>query len=73
MHVAQRRRHIAAGQAKGKALDHRSLAHAGLAGQNGIVLPPAHQNIDHLTNLLIAAEHRIDLARLGVGRQVTVY
>ena len=70
MHALERRRNIARRDPVGKSFDHRGLAHASLAGQDRVVLPPAHQDVDHLAHLGIAAQHRIDLARLGVRRKV---
>ena len=61
-HVLQRRRHVAARQPQREAFDHRGLADARLAGQDRIVLPAAHQDVDDLPDLLVAAAHRIDLA-----------
>ena len=46
----------------GESLDHCGLAHPGLAGQDGVVLPPAHQDVDDLPNLLVAPHDRIHLA-----------
>ena len=64
------------GDAQREALDHRGLAHARLAGQDRVVLPPPHQDVDDLADLGVAADHRVDLARPrplgqvgGVARQ----
>ena len=46
----------------GEAFDHRGLADAGLAGEDRVVLPPAHQDVDDLADLLVAADDRVDLA-----------
>ncbi len=67
----QRRRHVALGDAQGKALDDRGFADPGLAGQDRVVLPASHQDIDDLPDLGIAPDDRIDLAvarRAGSGR-----
>ena len=69
-HVAQRRRHVARRDAQRKALDDRGLADARFAGEDRIVLPTARQDVDHLPDLEVAAEDRIDLAGLGLRRQV---
>ena len=61
-HAAQRRRHVARGDALREALDHRGLADAGLAGEDRIVLPPPHQHVDDLADFLVAAEDRVHLA-----------
>ena len=66
----QGRRHIAADQAIGKPLHHGRLSNARLTGENRIVLPPPHQDVDHLPHFNIAAQNRIDLPGLGVGSQV---
>ena len=47
----QRRRHVARGDAQREALDHRGLAHAGLAGEDRVVLPAPHQDVDDLADL----------------------
>ena len=46
----------------GEAFDDRGLADAGLAGQDRVVLAAAHQDVDDLADLLVAADDRIDLA-----------
>ena len=46
----------------------------GLAGQDRVVLPPAHQHVDDLADLRVAADHRVDLAgprRARSGRSRT--
>ena len=68
--VAQRRRHVAGRYAQGEALDDGGLAHARFAGEDRIVLATTRQDVDHLTNLEVAAEDRVDLAGLGLGREV---
>ena len=70
MHSLQGRRHIARDDAISKALDDGRLAHAGLAGEDGIVLAAAHEDVDHLAHFLVAPQHRIDLAGLGIGGEV---
>ena len=68
--IFHRRRHRAGGQSVGEAFDHGRLADARLAGKNGIVLPAAHEDIDNLTNLFIAADDGIDLALAGAFREI---
>ena len=46
----------------GESFDDRRLADARFAHQDRIVLPPAGQDVDHLADFEIAAQHRIDLA-----------
>src|SRR5262249_23936634 len=69
-YVLQLRRNIASHDARGEALDHRSLAHAGLAGEDRVVLAPAHQDVDDLADLLVAAVDRVDLAFARARREV---
>ena len=45
-----------------EAFDDRGLADAGLAGEDRVVLAAAHQDVDDLADLLVAAGDRIDLA-----------
>ena len=45
---------IALDDALGEALDHRRLAHAGLAGEHRVVLAAAHQDVDDWRIFLIA-------------------
>ena len=68
--VCQRRRHVALGDAAGKSLDHRRFAHPRLAGENGIVLAPPHEDIDDLPDLVVAPHHGIDFALARPLRQV---
>ena len=69
-HVPQRRRHVARRQAQGKAFNHRCLAHARFAREDRIVLATARQDVDHLPDLEIAAQDRIDLACPGLRGEV---
>ena len=59
-HARQHRRHVALHDAMGKALDHRRLADARLAREDRVVLAAAHQDVDHLADLLVATDDRID-------------
>ena len=59
----QERRHVVLGDEEREALDERRLADAGVADDDRVVLPAAHEDVDDLTNLPLAAEDRIDLAR----------
>ncbi len=58
----QRGRHIAGGDPARKAFDHRGFTHARLAGQDGVVLAPAHEDVHDLANLIVATDDRIDLS-----------
>ena len=62
--------HVAADDAAGQALDDRRLADAGLADQHRIVLRAARQHLDDAPDLLVAADHRIELALAGELGQV---
>src|SRR5690606_37376973 len=53
---------VAAGEPAGEAFHHGGLADARLAGEQWIVLPPTHQDIDDLADLLVTPRDRIDLA-----------
>ena len=64
------RRHVAVGEPLRKTFHHRGLADAGLAGQDRIVLAPPHQHVDDLADLLVAADHRVHFALLGLGGHV---
>ena len=66
--VFQALRHVALDDAMGEPLDDRGLADAGLADQDGVVLGAARQDLDRAPDLLVAADHRVELAfccRLG--------
>ena len=69
-HLHQGIRHIARGDAQGQALDHGSLAHAGLAREDRVVLSAACEDVDHLPDLGIAAKNGIDLAGARLRGQV---
>ncbi|MNZ44356.1 hypothetical protein D3C78_619870 [compost metagenome] len=66
----ERLRHLAAGDAQGQALDQRGLADAGLADHDGVVLPPAGEDVDHLADRAVAAQHRVELAVPGLLGEV---
>ena len=60
--VAQGFGHIAVDDAQGQALDDGGLADAGLTDEDGIVLGAPGQDLDGATDLLVAADDRVDLA-----------
>ena len=68
--AAQRLRHLAGDDAQGQALDQRGLADPGLADHDGVVLPPAGEDVDHLAQCGVAAQHRVELAGAGLGGEV---
>ena len=45
-----------------EAFDDGGLADAGLAGEDRVVLAAAHEDVDDLADLLVAADDGIDLA-----------
>ena len=66
--VAQRLGHVARHDALGEALDDGGLADAGLADQHGVVLGAPGEHLDHAPDLVVAADHRVELALLGRPR-----
>jgi len=62
--------HIALGHAQRQPFDHRCLAHPGLTRQDGVVLTTTHQDVDGLTDLAIATDHRVHLTIAGALREV---
>ena len=60
-HVLQDRRNVAINDAPREPFHDGGLADAGLAGQDRIVLPPAHQDVDNLPDFGIAADNALDL------------
>ena len=72
--VADRFRHVAIDDAQRQALDDRRLADAGLADQHRIVLGAPRQHLDGAADLLVAADHRIELAvARGLGEVAGVF
>ena len=70
LHALQHLRHVTGGDAARQALDHRGLAHARLAGEDRVVLASAHEDVDDLADLAVAADHRVDLAIAGALGEV---
>jgi hypothetical protein len=68
--VLQAFRHLAVDDALGEALDDGGLADAGLADQHRVVLGAPLQHLDGAADLVVAADHRIELALLGALGQV---
>ena len=62
--VAQALGHVAVHDPLGKALDDRGLPDARLADQHGIVLGAPAQHLDHAPDLVVAPDHRVELALL---------
>ena len=63
--VAQRLGHVAVDDALRQALGDRGLADAGLADQHRVVLGPAREHLDDAADLVVAADHRVELALAG--------
>ena len=59
-HVLEHRWDVTLHDPHGEALDHRGLADPRLAHQNRIVLAPSGQDVDHLTDLEVPAEHGVE-------------
>ncbi len=68
--VLERLGHVAANDPLGEAFDHGRLADARLADQHRVVLGAAAQDLDDAADLLVAADHRVELARPRLGREV---
>ena len=62
--------HVALDDPLGQPLDDRGLADAGLTDQHGVVLGTPRQHLDHAADLGVAADHRVELAVLGLPGQV---
>lgn len=60
--IAQRRRRVAADDRQRQSLDHGGLSNASVAGQERIVLTTTQQDVDHLADLGVATDHRVDVA-----------
>jgi hypothetical protein len=59
--VFEVRRHVTTGDCQSEPLDDGCLAYAGLACEQGVVLPPTQQDVDHGANFMLAPDDRIDL------------
>ena len=66
----ERFRHVARDDAPGKSLDDGRLADAGVADEHGIVLGPPGKHLHDAPDLVVAADHRVDLALAGLFGQV---
>jgi hypothetical protein len=60
--ILQALRHVAVDDAHGQPFDDGGLADAGLADQHRIVLGAPRQHLDGAADLLVAADHRVELA-----------
>ena len=62
--------HLAVDDALGESLDDRGLADAGLTDQHRVVLGPALQHLDGAPDLIVAPDHRIELAGSGTRGEI---
>jgi hypothetical protein len=62
--------HFAVDDALGQAFDDRGLAHARLADQDRVVLGAPLQHLDRAADLVVAADHRVELAHAGALGQI---
>jgi hypothetical protein len=63
--VLQQRRDVALDDPAGEPLDDRGLADPGLADQHRVVLGAADEDLDDPSDLLVPADHRVELAVAG--------
>ncbi len=68
--VAQALGHVAVDDPLCQPLDDRGLADAGVADQHRVVLGSPREHLDDAADLLIAADHRVELAVARLGGQV---
>jgi hypothetical protein len=54
----------------GESLDHGGFADTGLADEHGVVLRAAGEHLTDATDLVVAADHRVELALAGAVGQV---
>ncbi len=69
--VPQQLRHVPVRNLLGESFDDRRLPHARFADQHRVILRPPAEHLDHALDLILAPDHRIDLALLGQFGQVT--
>ena len=62
--------HVAGDDPLGQPLGDRGLADAGLADQHRVVLRPAREDLDHAADLVVAPDHRVELALRGSVGQI---
>ena len=68
--VLERLGDVALDDALGEALDDRGLADARLADEDGVVLRAAREDLHDAADLVVAADHRVELALAGELGQV---
>ena len=59
---------VALDDALGQPLDDGGLPHARFADEDGVVLGPPRQHLDHAADLVVTADDGVELAGPGVGR-----
>ena len=69
--LLERLGHVAADDPLGESLGDGRLADARLADEDRVVLGPAGQDLDDATDLVVAADDRVELAGTGFRGQVT--
>ena len=62
--------HFAIDDALGEAFDNGGLADAGLADEHRVVLGAAREHLHRAANLVVAADHRVELAARRTRREV---
>ena len=68
--VLERLGHIAIDDSLGQALDDGRLAHPGFTNEHRVVLRAPRQHLHDTPDLVIPADHRVDLTLAGQSRQV---
>ena len=72
--IPQTVRHVAIDDPLRQALGDRGLADAGLADQHRVVLGAPGEHLDHAADLVVAADHRVELAlAAGLGEVARVF
>ena len=68
--ILQRRRDVARSHAQRKAFDDGRLADTGFAGENGIVLAAASEDVNDLANFVVASKDGIHFPRARIGSEI---
>ena len=66
----QHRRYFTGGDARGQTFDDSGFADTGFAHHNRVVFAPAGEDVDHLADGVIAAQHRVKFPGPRLLRQV---
>ena len=70
LNILQRLRHVAIGDTQRQPFHHRRFPDPGLTGQQRVVLAATHQDIDHLADLFITPDYRVNLPFAGAGGEI---